>query len=132
MSLRPSPSRHARVVVFNVDHPSLLRARRKRLQARGRRRWHEGPEDFETGDWGSGIWRSHRVGGATGSTLCHSSLIPRACAASSILPTIEALNPKLRRAVRTRGHFPNDDAAMELLYLVLNHVAEEWKRPPRE
>lgn len=27
-----SPSRHARVVVFNVDHPSLLRARRKRLR----------------------------------------------------------------------------------------------------
>jgi len=26
-----SPSRHARVVVFNVNHPSLLRARRKRL-----------------------------------------------------------------------------------------------------
>ena len=45
---------------------------------------------------------------------------------------IEALNSKLRRAVRTRGHFPNDDAAMKLLYLVLNHAAEEWKRPPRE
>jgi putative transposase len=28
---------------------------------------------------------------------------------------IEALNSKLRRAVRTRGHFPNDDAAMKLL-----------------
>lgn len=27
-----SPSRHARVVVFNVDHPVLLRARRRRLQ----------------------------------------------------------------------------------------------------
>ena len=27
-----SPSRHARVVVFNVDHPALLRARRRRLQ----------------------------------------------------------------------------------------------------
>lgn len=26
-----SPSRHARVVVFNVNHPALLRARRKRL-----------------------------------------------------------------------------------------------------
>ncbi|MFM9469827.1 transposase, partial [Streptomyces scabiei] len=26
-----SPSRHARVVVFNINHPSLLRARRKRL-----------------------------------------------------------------------------------------------------
>ena len=45
---------------------------------------------------------------------------------------IEALNSKLRRAVRTRGHFPSDDAAMKLLYLVLNHAAAEWKRPPRE
>jgi len=45
---------------------------------------------------------------------------------------IEALNAKLRRAVRTRGHFPNDDAAMKLLYLVLDRQADEWKRPPRE
>ena len=45
---------------------------------------------------------------------------------------IEALNSKLRRAVRTRGHFPSDEAAMKLLYLVLNHAAEQWKRPPRE
>jgi putative transposase len=45
---------------------------------------------------------------------------------------IEALNSKLRRAVRTRGHFPSDDAASKLIYLVLNHAAEEWKRPPRE
>lgn len=45
---------------------------------------------------------------------------------------IEALNSKLRRAVRTRGHFLGDEAAMKLLYLVLNHAAEQWKRPPRE
>ncbi len=45
---------------------------------------------------------------------------------------IEAPNSKIRRAVRTRGHFPRDDAAMKLLYLVLNHAAEQWKRPPRE
>ena len=45
---------------------------------------------------------------------------------------IEALNAKLRRAIRARGHFPNDDAAMKLLYLVLNNAAAEWKRPPRE
>ncbi|MCT9000727.1 IS256 family transposase [Chelativorans intermedius] len=45
---------------------------------------------------------------------------------------IEALNSKLRRAVRTRGHFPSDEAAMKLLYLVLKHAAEQWKRPPRE
>lgn len=45
---------------------------------------------------------------------------------------IEALNSKLRRAVRTRGHFPGDDAAKTLLYLVLNTAAQEWKRLPRE
>ena len=45
---------------------------------------------------------------------------------------IEALNSKLRRAIRTRGHFPSDDAAAKLLYLVLNHAAADWKRPPRE
>src|ERR1700719_1738205 len=41
-------------------------------------------------------------------------------------------NSKLRRAIRTRGHFPSDDAAAKLLYLVLNHAAADWKRPPRE
>jgi putative transposase len=44
---------------------------------------------------------------------------------------IEALNAKLRRAVRTRGHFPTDEAAMKLLFLVLNRSEKEWKmRPP--
>jgi len=45
---------------------------------------------------------------------------------------IEALNAKLRRAVKTRGHFPTDDAAVKLLYLVLRQVAADWKMPPRE
>ena len=45
---------------------------------------------------------------------------------------IEALNAKVRRVVRTRGHFPNDDAAMKLLYLVLNQAAADWKRAPKE
>ena len=33
---------------------------------------------------------------------------------------IEALNSKLRRAVRARGHFPTDEATLKLLFLVLN------------
>jgi putative transposase len=45
---------------------------------------------------------------------------------------IEALNAKLRRAVRTRGHFPSDDAALKLLFLVLNLAEREWRMPPRE
>src|SRR5215217_1588244 len=38
---------------------------------------------------------------------------------------IEALNAKLRRAVRTRGHFPTDEAALKLLFLVLNRSEKE-------
>ena len=45
---------------------------------------------------------------------------------------IEALNAKLRRAVRARGHFPTDEAALKLLFLVLNRTEREWKMPPRE
>ena len=46
--------------------------------------------------------------------------------------SIEALNSKLRRAVRARGHFPNDEAATKLIYLILNRSEKEWKMPPRE
>ena len=45
---------------------------------------------------------------------------------------IEALNAKLRRAVRARGHFPTDEAAMKLLFLVLNRSEREWIMPARE
>ena len=45
---------------------------------------------------------------------------------------IEALNVKLRRAGRARGHLPNDEAAMKLIFLVLRQVVQEWKMPPRE
>ena len=45
---------------------------------------------------------------------------------------IEALNAKRRRAVRARGHFPTDEAAMKLLYLVLNRSEKEWRMGPRE
>ena len=45
---------------------------------------------------------------------------------------IEALNSKLRRAIRVRGHFPSDEAAAKLLYLILNRSEKDWVMPPRE
>ena len=42
---------------------------------------------------------------------------------------IESLNSTVRRAVRTRGHFPNERAAMKLIYLTLRKVARKWQRP---
>ena len=31
-----------------------------------------------------------------------------------------------------RGHFPSDEAATKLLFLVLNRSEKEWMMPPRE
>jgi putative transposase len=45
---------------------------------------------------------------------------------------IESLNRSLRKAVKTRGHFPNDQAATKLLYLAIKNLTEKWKMPPRE
>jgi putative transposase len=45
---------------------------------------------------------------------------------------IEALNAKLRRAVRARGHFPNDEAVLKLLFLVLHNAEKAWTMPARE
>jgi len=45
---------------------------------------------------------------------------------------IEALNSKIRRAVRARGHFPTDDDALKLFFLVLNREEKVWKMPARE
>ncbi len=46
--------------------------------------------------------------------------------------SIEALNAKLRRAVRIRGHFPTDEAATKLIWLVLREATAKWKMAPRE
>ncbi|AOB29560.1 transposase [Bordetella sp. H567] len=39
---------------------------------------------------------------------------------------IESLNAQLRRSVKTRGHFPSDDAATKLLWLVLRNITGTW------
>ncbi len=43
---------------------------------------------------------------------------------------IESLNSTVRRAVRTRGHFPHDRSATKLLYLALRNVERSWRAPP--
>jgi putative transposase len=45
---------------------------------------------------------------------------------------IESLNAKLRRSVRSRGHFPSDEAAMKLIWLQLREITQKWKMPARE
>ena len=41
---------------------------------------------------------------------------------------IEALNRQLRKAIKTKGHFPNEDAARKLIYLAIQNAAPQWTR----
>jgi putative transposase len=36
--------------------------------------------------------------------------------------------PSLRKIIKTRGSFPNDDAALKLLYLAIKNAGMRWRR----
>jgi transposase-like protein len=44
---------------------------------------------------------------------------------------LESVNAQLRKIIKTRGHFPNDDAATKLLWLALRNITAKWKRGNR-
>ena len=44
---------------------------------------------------------------------------------------IESLHMQLRKIVKNRGHFPSDEAATKLLFLVLRNITKDWIMPPR-
>jgi putative transposase len=41
---------------------------------------------------------------------------------------IEALNRQLRKAIKTKGHFPNEEAARKLIYLAVMNAVPQWTR----
>jgi transposase-like protein len=43
---------------------------------------------------------------------------------------IESLHSQLRKIIKTRGHFPTDEAAAKLLYLALRHIHKRWNPAP--
>ena len=45
---------------------------------------------------------------------------------------VESLNMSLRKVIKTRGSFPNEEAALKLLYLGLERVAKKWTRPVQD
>jgi putative transposase len=40
---------------------------------------------------------------------------------------VESVHMQLRKIIKTRGHFPTDDAAMKLLYLALRNATKKWR-----
>ena len=41
---------------------------------------------------------------------------------------IEVLNRQLRKAVKTKGHFPTEDAVRKLLYLAIHNAVPQWTK----
>ena len=46
--------------------------------------------------------------------------------------TIESVNSVLRRAIKTKGSFPSDEAATKIIYLALMNATSRWSMPIRE
>jgi putative transposase len=44
------------------------------------------------------------------------------CAVICTTNAIESLNARFRRAIKARGHFPNEQAALKCLYLVIRSL----------
>ena len=42
---------------------------------------------------------------------------------------IESLNRSLRKVIKTKAVFPNEDAVFRLMYLAMNNIAKKWNRP---
>jgi transposase-like protein len=42
---------------------------------------------------------------------------------------IESVNMQLRKIIKTRGHFPSEQAAVKLIYLALRNLTAKWTRP---
>jgi putative transposase len=42
--------------------------------------------------------------------------------------TIEALHRQIRKTIKTRGHFPTEEAARKLIYLAITNAEKKWRQ----
>jgi transposase-like protein len=88
---------------------------------------------FEAGPWGQkfptvvGAWR--RAWDRVIPFFAYSPAVRRVIYTTN---AIESLHARLRKIIKTRGHFPSDDAATKLLWLALRNIAADWGRPAKE
>ncbi len=45
---------------------------------------------------------------------------------------IESVHARLRKIIKSRGHFPSDDAATKLIWLALKNITSEWGRAAKD
>jgi transposase-like protein len=42
---------------------------------------------------------------------------------------LESVHARIRKVIKTRGHFPTDEAATKLIWLALRNITADWRRP---
>jgi putative transposase len=88
-------------------------------------------EDFDRGPWGrkypaiAQSWRRNWQ-----QVIPFFAFAPEVRTILYTTNAIESLNAQVRKAVRIRGHFPSEEAATKLIWLVLRKVQTRWKSPP--
>jgi putative transposase len=45
---------------------------------------------------------------------------------------IESINMSIRKVIKTKASFPNDEAALKLLYMALKNISKKWTMPIRD
>jgi putative transposase len=84
---------------------------------------------FEAGPWGQkfptvvGAWRR-----AWDKVIPFFAFPPEVRRVIYTTNAIESVNARLRKIIKTRGHFPSDDAATKLIWLALRNITEDWGR----
>ncbi len=89
--------------------------------------------DFERGVWGqryptvTAAWRR-----AWDRVIPFFAFPPEVRRVIYTTNAIESVNSRLRKIIKTRGHFPSDDAASKLIWLALRNITADWSRSARE
>lgn len=55
-------------------------------------------------------------------------LTPNTLTPNVLTNAIESVNARLRKIIKTRGHFPSDEAATKLIWLALRNITVDWGR----
>ncbi len=90
-------------------------------------------DEFEAGPWGQrfpnivATWRRSRD-----RVIPFFAFPPAVRKLIYTTNAIESLHSQLRKIIKTRGHFPNDDAATKLIWLALRNITANHGRSVRE
>ena len=71
------------------------------------------------------LWRRHWAGIAP--QFAYPEEIRRAIYTTNV---VESLHMTLRKVIKTRASFPNEESALKLLYLALRNIAQRWRPAP--